>query len=73
MKAKHKPFVTKATALRKAIKDETLKAVDLKTDLDAAEEAIRTLQAELSEVETEGAEAGLSTAELHAAVDEKLK
>lgn len=73
MKAHHKAFVTKAIEARKAIKAETLTAADLQSDLSASKTRLKHLRSELAEIETEAAEAGLSVADLHDAVDEKIK
>ena len=72
MKAHHKAFVTKATAARKSIKDETLIAADLQSDLSASKTRLKHLRGELSEIEAEAAEAGLSVADLHSEVDKKM-
>lgn len=73
MKAHLKPFITKALATRKAIADETLTAADLQSDLSASKTKLKHLRGDLAEIETDAAEAGLSVADLHAAVDEKIK
>lgn len=72
MKAQHKAFVTKATAAREAIKDETLTAADLQSDLSASKTRLKHLRSELSEIEAEAAGAGLAVADLHAEVDKKM-
>lgn len=72
MKKAHKAFVTQAIALRKAIKTETLAIADLEADIAAGNERIRAAQSELSELEAEAAEGGLSSADLRQYVDEKL-
>lgn len=73
MNKDHKPFVTKATSQRKAIAAETLTAADLQADLSASKTRLKHLRGELAETEAEAAEAGLSVADLHEAVDEKMK
>ncbi|MGZ2449592.1 TolA-binding protein [Rhizobium ruizarguesonis] len=68
MKSAHKAFVTKATPVRKAIDAERAKVEELQDQMDAANEEIATLSSELSVIEQEAADAGLSTADLHAAI-----
>lgn len=73
MKAHLKPFITKAIAARKAIVDEEQKAADIQSDLSASKTRLKHLRGDLAEIESEAASSGLSVADLHEAVDEKLK
>lgn len=68
MKAAHKALVTKASAARKAIDAEQAKAAKLQAQLDAVNEEIVNLSSELSEIEQDAADSGLSVADLHTAV-----
>ncbi|MGR9413159.1 hypothetical protein [Rhizobium leguminosarum] len=68
MKAAHKAYVNKAAPVRKAIAAERAKVEKLQAQLDAANEEIVNLSSELSVIEQEAADAGLSTSELHAAI-----
>lgn len=67
MKAAHKAFVTKAAPIRKAIAAERAKVEKLQAEIDAANEEIATLSSELSVIEQDAADAGLSTSDLHEA------
>jgi cell division protein FtsB len=68
MKAAHKAFVTKAAPVRKAIAAERAKVEELQAEIDASNEEIVKLSSELSVIEHEAADAGLSTSDLHAAI-----
>jgi cell division protein FtsB len=70
MKAAHKAFVNKAATTSKAIAAERAKVEKLQAEIDAANEEIATLSSELSVIEQEAADAGLSTADLHDAVND---
>jgi cell division protein FtsB len=68
MKAAHKTYVAKAAPVRKAIAAERAKVEKLQAQIDAANEEIASLSSELSVIEHEAADAGLSTSDLHAAI-----
>lgn len=65
----HTTIISKAMKARKAIADKVLDISELQSDLACAEEILTDLKADLAEIETEAADAGLSVAELHDAVD----
>ena len=72
-----KAIISKATKLRKAIASKHLDISELQSDMEdklASEHAELTeLQSELSLLEQEAADAGMSVAELHEAVDAAMQ
>lgn len=68
MKAAHKALVNKAAPVRKAIAAEMAKIEKLLAEVGAGNERLAANLSELSVIEHEAADAGLSTSELHAAI-----
>ena len=67
MKAAHKALITKATEARKAIAAERTKVEKLQAQIDEANEEISKLSSELSVIESDAADSGLSVVDLHKA------
>lgn len=68
MKAAHKALVNKAAPVRKAIAAEMAKIEKLLAEVDAGNERLAANLSELSVIEQEAADSGLSTSDLHAAI-----
>ena len=69
----HKATIKKASALRTAIADKVVEASKLETDLISLNGDIEALRSQMSEVESEAADAGLAVSDLHDALDEMRK
>lgn len=70
MKAAHKAHVAKASKIRTQIADKVAQASKVSGDLAGLNEDIAKLRSEMSEIETEAADDGLSTSDLHEACDD---
>ena len=69
MKAKHKAIVAKASRIRTEIADKVVAASKLATTLGAVTDDIAALKSQMSEIQSEAADSGLSVADLNAELD----
>lgn len=70
MKAAHKAHVTKAAKLRDELNDKIEASLKVDKQLVKLQDEISALRSEISEVESDAADDGLSTGDLNDAVDD---